>query len=643
MDLSTLSDADLAALHTGDLSKLSDNALVSLRGASGASAAPPPNLAAEETGPGEAALIGAGRTFDRLSKGAQQLYYETKARLEPATLSSAVSGMTPAQQKLAQLKIAAADDDAAYKPLQEAHPITTGIGEAAPSMVIPAGGGASLLGTLGRLAVAGAAPGLLEYGTAGERATRGAEGAAAGAVGGVVVPKVAQAVGQALPALGRTASALLEPLTEGGRNQIVGRALNAAAGNTSPSVGERLLNAAPLLPGSVPTAAQVAENGGIAALERSVSSSMPGDFTQRGLEQAAARVGALRGIAGDDATKAAAVAARKAATDPLYEQAKRATYTMDDGLQGILQTPIMQKALGKAQEMAANDGRKFSFSVDHPNAFGGVGIADRTSQQVTGQGLQDIKMAVDAMLSDPASGFAGKAGDQVRNLRGKLLDWMEGANPAFKAARTTYSEMSRPVNQMDVGQALLQKLEPALNDHGALASETANKFATALRNADQTTRTATGFKGASLDQVMEPQQLETLSAIAQDLARKSNAQNLGRGPGSNTFQNFAMDNLASQSGAPRVLGAAMNLPGVSKVSKFLYSGPEEKIRTAIAQAMLDPKSAGKLMNSAVARDMVAGRSVPKESLVDLLKSNPSLAAQLGGGAAGFSIGNYMAQ
>lgn len=624
MDLSKLSSEDLLALRSGDLSKLSNEALVHLRStavpAAPAPAAPIAPTAAQETGAWGAIPIAAGKTFDSVLDGLTQMVL--KARGE----TSALGGLKQNVDEKAAL----------YKPLQEEHPITTAIGEALPSMAVPVGGAASTLaGTVGRLAAAGGVPGALEYGSTGERLGRGATGAVAGVAGGVLAPKIAQAVATAVPAIGRTGRAIVEPLTEAGRQRIVGRALNTAAGDTAPDVITRLGAAAPLVPNSLPTAAQVAENGGIAALERSVSSRAPADFTQRGMEQASARLNALRGIAGDDVTRAAAVQAREAASGPLYQQAKAANYTMDGRLQNLLQTPNMRKALAKAEEMAANDGRSFSFSVDHPNAFAGVGIPDRTTRQVTGQGLQDIKMAVDAMLSDPASGFAGKAGDQVRAQRGQLLKWMEEANPTFKAARTTHADMSRPINQMDIGQQLLQKVEPALADYGALGQESGAKYALALRNADQTARTATKFKGAGMEQIMEPAQMDTLNAIAQDLARKSNAQNLGRGAGSNTFQNFAMDNIAGQSGAPRVLGAAMNLPGVSKVAKFLYSGPEEKIQTGIARALLDPREAAALMGSNVPAAPINAK--------DLLLGNPSRAAQLVGGATGLSLGSFFAQ
>jgi hypothetical protein len=237
--------------------------------------------------------------------------------------------------------------------------------------------------------------------------------------------------------------------------------------------------------------------------------------------------------------------------------------------------------------------------------------------------LQDLKMAMDAMLKDPTTGIAGKEAENIKATRGMLMNWMETAIPDLKTARSTYAEMSKPIGQMDVGQELLTRLEPALNDFGGLARETGNKYATALRNADQTAVKATGFKGNGMRDLMTPDQMGALESVASDLARKANAQDLGRGVGSDTFQKLALSNIAERSGAPGVVGTALDLPGVSKVAKFLYREPEEKIQSLIAQSLLEPKTAAQLMEEAIK----AGKPQP---IGNLLLSNPSRAAQLTG-------------
>lgn len=140
---------------------------------------------AENTGVGETLLVGAGRTLDRIGKGMQQLYY----------------GATGNEKEQAALKSRAESDDAAYKPLQTAHPVATAVGESLPGMAVPVGAAsATLLGTAGKLALSAAAPAALEYGSVEDRAKHAAGAGLGAAIGGAVVPKVLSAVGSGVKA-----------------------------------------------------------------------------------------------------------------------------------------------------------------------------------------------------------------------------------------------------------------------------------------------------------------------------------------------------------------------------------------------------------------------------------------------------------
>lgn len=115
----------------------------------------------DEAGWGEAGLIGAGKSLSRIGQGIKQGYYS----------------MTGNQEELDKLAAQVAEEDRLYQPLKDAHPISTAIGEAMPSMAIPGSAG------LKTMMAAGALPGLLEYGSADERLTRGGMGAAGAGVG----------------------------------------------------------------------------------------------------------------------------------------------------------------------------------------------------------------------------------------------------------------------------------------------------------------------------------------------------------------------------------------------------------------------------------------------------------------------------
>lgn len=117
--------------------------------------------------------ISAGRTADKVMQGLTQLY-----------------GKAIGDESVRRgLAIQEADKDAIYQQLRQQRPVATAIGEAIPAMAVPLGGAG-----VARAAIAGAAPGLLSYGSAGERLSSGAVGAAGGAAGAALAGGIAKAL-----------------------------------------------------------------------------------------------------------------------------------------------------------------------------------------------------------------------------------------------------------------------------------------------------------------------------------------------------------------------------------------------------------------------------------------------------------------
>ncbi|MDQ5919168.1 MAG: hypothetical protein QG660_2283, partial [Pseudomonadota bacterium] len=352
-------------------------------------------------------------------------------------------------------------------------------------------------------------------------------------------------------------------------------------------------------------------------LQRAMSSANPEEYAQRGMEQASARLSALRGIAGDDAAVAAAKAARDGAAQPLYEKALNQAVTRSPDLDELLSRPIMRQAKAKAAQLAADNGE--AFVLEAPAAaknaiVDSMGIPLRAGEAAnpgtySARGLHYLKLALDDIGSGNATTALGR--NEMRALssnREQLLNILDEAVPDYAAARQAFAQGSAPVNQMKVGQALLEKVQPALAENGALARETGSQYATALRNSDQLAKNLTGSRGG-LESVMTPDQMSTLTAVAQDLARKANAQDLGRGVGSNTFQNFAMNSLAESSGMPSAVGGLFNMiPGVGTVANVakaagsaLYKSKDEVMKQRMAQMLLNPQEAASLMDLALAQ------------------------------------------
>lgn len=456
---------------------------------------------------------------------------------------------------------------------------------AALSVAIP---GAA--GFLGATALGGAMGAAQPVGTNDSRLSNTALGAAFGA-GGV-------AAGRALQGVGAAAKALIDPFTQGGRDKIAGRVLQRFADDpTKMATATGRATAT----GAVPTLAEETGDAGMARLQdalRSLDPQIENRIGQRLRDNNAARVGSLEKLAGDSASRTAAAQAREAATKDLYTQATKAVYKVDGELADLLNRPAVKQAVARAKTLADNKGRRFDFEVTAANPFGSQGVPTQTSRQITGQALQDLKMAMDEMLTDPASGFTGKAGDTIRDLRGKLLGWMEEANPVFKEARKTYAQKSKPLNAMDVGQRLVDRGTSNLSDLAGNPRLQANALLRTLRDEQGLIEQATGRKGINaLSDVFEPDQLALLRQVASESDRAAAVASAGAGPGSPTAQRLASQNVLERAVGPTGLPtswaeSALAQTVVGKPLNLIYGNvAEARIQQALADAVLDPAKA----------------------------------------------------
>lgn len=455
--------------------------------------------------------------------------------------------------------------------------------------------------TLAGAGLIGGAQGVLEPTASDESVAKNALiGASAGA-GGVVLGRVLRAGYQGV-------KGLIEPFTEAGQNRIAGRVLERFAENPD---AVRNATSAATETGARPLLAEAARDRGVATLQRALESDpqIAAMVAQRAADNNAARVATIGSIAGDPAKRAAAEAARKAASGDMYQAATNATYTVDSKLGDLLNRPAVKQALQRAKSLAENQGRPFTFATETQAPFSGVGgRAAESSKQITGQGLQDLKMALDEMLSDPASGFTGKAGDTIKNLRGQIMDWMEQANPAFKQARTAYASASKPINAMDVGQRLLDKTTGAIRDLGGNQRLQANAFARALNDEAGTVQKATGFKGVNaLADVLQPEQLSKLNAVRNELELASNLAQAANGPGSQTAKSLASQNLLRQilgpTGLPQSWAESTMLETLLRPVQFGMKAAEPRIQNKLAEIMLDPSKAGNALSAAQKKEL----------------------------------------
>jgi hypothetical protein len=144
--------------------------------------------------------------------------------------------------------------------------------------------------------------------------------------------------------------------------------------------------------------------------------------------------------------------------------------------------------------------------------------------------------------------------------------------------------MSKPVNQMDTIQEILNSVKPMKD------ALTPDGFGRVFN--DQAAKNATGFRGATLENTLEQNQLQALEALKDDLKRRMFASSAGRGVGLDTAQKLAYSNMVRQAGFPSWLTGMKPAQGIgniaARVTDIGYKGANEQMSRDLAEAILEP-------------------------------------------------------
>lgn len=414
-------------------------------------------------------------------------------------------------------------------------------------------------------------------------------------------PRVNNAVtggvfGAAFPAamtLGKAGYALARPFFKSGQEKIAGDVLNRVASNADDAV-TKARSAAEIVPGSKPTLGQATLDPGLASFEQTMFSIDPtksrAALLDRGAEQTGARINAIRSWAGDAAAMQGKEGARTAATAPLYEKAfstpidpaKVADPAMAARLQSLMKKPAIQGAINEARTIAANEG------LDLANPAGSV------------QGLHYVKKALD----DAIQAADGNAKRALLKAQEDLLGVVDDLSPDYKAARSAFADLSKPIDQMKIGQRLVDKSTNALMQGSGNERLYANAFGRMVSDEDALVRQATGFKSnRGLADVLEPQQMGSIQNVLSDLQRAQQAKDIGRPMGSPTAQYLVGKNVlrsvAGPVGLPEgFLDNMLTETLAARPASFLLKSPEERVLGLLGDALTDPQRAAQLMEQA---------------------------------------------
>lgn len=304
--------------------------------------------------------------------------------------------------------------------------------------------------------------------------------AAFGAVAGAAVPVAGMAL--------KGGKAMLEPLYAGGRDVIVGRAMNEAAGSGRDAVVQALQGARELVPGSAPTAAEVAGNGGIAALQRAAAQAYPAPYEAvRGVQNNArlAHLDSIAPRAGSRSESAANFGNLYDATVPRLEGAARRKVT--EAFDSIDPFNEVKIQLPLDQMKAAHD--KFLGA----GTFGAGGKSAAALQEAEKIGMESVKIGAPKAQGQTLAQAIRKAGGIKADGSGELASLTNKGSGSSglvtrngTAADLMADDMARRgfINSADPDE-MVKALEGGFRGREAMGHDTPDAVFAALRGASE--------------------------------------------------------------------------------------------------------------------------------------------------------------
>jgi hypothetical protein len=496
-----------------------------------------------------------------------------------------------------------------------------------------------------------------------------------GAIIGKTVPLVAEAGSYALKKIADL------PITASQKEAAIRRYVESLAGSAKTEVITALRNAGQIVTGSRPTTAEaVAEVPAAVGLVKEQQrlagqvSTAP-KFSQRELEQQAARKQELVGTFGTEADLAAAEAARTAATAPLrktaleqanvagqvvpkleadvaarqaavmrnlQEQGKTATgeaqalvRANEWGARGQLRFPeryyknleLAQSLSGATQEFGdavAQRKAELAFKQFQLKSVADEGFYPLTTQPIIGRiddslgrvGERSNELLVNSLqgLRAKLEGLADKNGiinsvdlyNVRKEIGSDIKSFLTQRNEPFGAQATNvetsvkkildkaindasgtkvwsdylskFADHSKKINQMEVGQELIKKLNLNLAD-----VEKAGKFASAVDDSASLIKRTTGTpRYEKLSDFLTPEQTASVERVRADLARNQKAIEAGKG--------VKQDGEKAFSGAEMVPGLLSKTVTLAKtVLDILKNGSQKELDAKVSELMLEPQ------------------------------------------------------
>lgn len=576
--------------------------------------------AVSEMSAGRKVVEGANAALERTGRGIGQVIALGLDAVAPRqqTLSSLVTGQPVSragQMEAAESVARARDAELLADGWGRTGAILGDIGTA----LIPIGRAAQLgrAGQIGVSAATGAGMGFLQPVTADEsRATNTAVGLGAGAVTPV-----------ALAGAGKLAGLVAKPLrafTERGANSQAGAILRRFATDEA-----ALTRSAPsAIPGVQRTLAEETLDPGIAQLQRQ----FPVELADVARSNNAARTDYLANAFGgaDEATSAA-----------IREGADREATQMARQLRGVVnqqapsnpfaglgvQAPRQSQAITLDSVTSGIDGL-ISKNNNRPLVQDALRYVRNLSQRPVGSASEawNLRKTINDLMEGRLSGdlqAATAARRELLTVRGLLDRQMNKALPGWSEFLRTYKGSMRSADQVDVGAHLLAKggVQGLDAQGNAVRTLQPGKFRNLTDDMDRAVQSATGFRRATAEGALTPDQLQAVGNVRDDVIRMMDADSVGRARGSNTAQNLVTESrLADELGRSRLGSLAQRVPGIRWATESLNDAAQKRVQAAVAEALANPQRA---------RAILAAHNPQERAVIEAMLTQAASAGAVG--------------
>jgi hypothetical protein len=370
--------------------------------------------------------------------------------------------------------------------------------------------------------------------------------------------------------------------TEAGGRRIADKYVRGLSGkDNNIALSDALLKPKTYVAGSKPTASEVVSEmpsgTTLQAHQKIVAEESGGQsakFGERTQEQIAARQNAL-GWAGTDADKQALITARTNAVKPLYEAVQQSNGSVDTtSVRNLLTHTIQTNALNKP------------LVAPLVEIVSDLGIAGK-SAETNPQRLKSLSDKIGGWMTDKKpDGSPAYDVKILREVKQRLDKQIGIAEPKYQEALDTFKALSTPINAMEIGQTLRDKL---IN---ATGMEKPGDYLRLLADEKRLLRKSIDFAGKGIDAYLTPKQLKSINDVALDLERNLASKNPLQKTNIRGGLNVANETTLS---LPNLLSRPAMM--ANYVLKSMGKNIEPSIDAYFAKLYLNPVELGKVLAS----------------------------------------------